>query len=283
MGIALRPSDRSRTQVLNLSPEAKVPEPWPESKAPVATGHRGGARHRPRHRAAAAGRWLARQRRRPARHRAFARLRQVAAHRDRSKATLPTSRPRGRRSRRSTEKFGRLDAVVSNAGIMVRKPISRAHADGMAQSHRHQPDRGLPARPRGRKAAARGAAARSSLIASTRALMSEPNTESYSATKGGLVALTHALAVSLGPDVRVNCVSPGWIVVRARRAGRVAAQGSRAASRRPRRQAQGHRRDRRLPAGRRARRLHHRRQFHRRRRHDAEDDLRGIAVRLIVL
>ena len=42
--------------------------------------------------------------------------------------------------------------------------------------------------------------------------MSEPNTESYSASRGGLVALTHALAVSLGPDVRVNCVSPGWIV-----------------------------------------------------------------------
>ncbi len=41
--------------------------------------------------------------------------------------------------------------------------------------------------------------------------MSEPNTESYAATKGGLVALTHALAVSLGPDIRVNCVSPGWI------------------------------------------------------------------------
>jgi NAD(P)-dependent dehydrogenase (short-subunit alcohol dehydrogenase family) len=48
-------------------------------------------------------------------------------------------------------------------------------------------------------------------IASTRAAMSEPDTESYAATKGGLVALTHALAISLGPDVRVNCVSPGWI------------------------------------------------------------------------
>ena len=51
-------------------------------------------------------------------------------------------------------------------------------------------------------------------IASTRALMSEPNTESYAASKGGLVALTHALAISLAPEVRVNCISPGWIVVR---------------------------------------------------------------------
>jgi hypothetical protein len=41
--------------------------------------------------------------------------------------------------------------------------------------------------------------------------MSEPDTESYSASKGGLVALTHALAISLAPDVRVNCISPGWI------------------------------------------------------------------------
>lgn len=50
-------------------------------------------------------------------------------------------------------------------------------------------------------------------IASTRALMSEPGGEAYAASKGGLIALTHALAVSLGPEVRVNCVSPGWIEV----------------------------------------------------------------------
>jgi NAD(P)-dependent dehydrogenase (short-subunit alcohol dehydrogenase family) len=48
-------------------------------------------------------------------------------------------------------------------------------------------------------------------IASTRALQSEPNTEAYSASKGGVVALSHAMAMSLGPRVRVNCVSPGWI------------------------------------------------------------------------
>lgn len=49
-------------------------------------------------------------------------------------------------------------------------------------------------------------------IASTRALMSEPNTEAYAASKGGLVALTHSLAISLAPRrIRVNCISPGWI------------------------------------------------------------------------
>lgn len=48
-------------------------------------------------------------------------------------------------------------------------------------------------------------------VASTRALQSEPETEAYAAAKGGIIALTHALAVSLGPRLRVNCIAPGWI------------------------------------------------------------------------
>jgi NAD(P)-dependent dehydrogenase (short-subunit alcohol dehydrogenase family) len=48
-------------------------------------------------------------------------------------------------------------------------------------------------------------------LGSTRALQSEPHTEAYAATKGAIVALSHALAISLGPEVRVNCISPGWI------------------------------------------------------------------------
>lgn len=48
-------------------------------------------------------------------------------------------------------------------------------------------------------------------ISSTRDRMSQPNTESYTAAKGGIAALTHALAVSLSGRVRVNSISPGWI------------------------------------------------------------------------
>jgi NAD(P)-dependent dehydrogenase (short-subunit alcohol dehydrogenase family) len=49
-------------------------------------------------------------------------------------------------------------------------------------------------------------------ISSTRALMSEVNSEAYAASKGGIVALTHAMAASFSSDnIRVNCISPGWI------------------------------------------------------------------------
>jgi NAD(P)-dependent dehydrogenase (short-subunit alcohol dehydrogenase family) len=52
-------------------------------------------------------------------------------------------------------------------------------------------------------------------IASTRAFQSEPDTEAYAAAKGGIVSFTHALAMSVGPEIRVNCISPGWIAVSA--------------------------------------------------------------------
>ncbi|SRR6266540_1300202 len=109
-----------------------------------------------------------------------------------------------------TETFGRLDGLVSNAGIMVRKPLSRLSPDDW---HRVI-DVNLTAAfllARASERALRAAKGAIVTIASTRALMSEPGTESYAASKGGLVALTHALAISLGPSVRVNCVSPGWI------------------------------------------------------------------------
>ena len=48
-------------------------------------------------------------------------------------------------------------------------------------------------------------------ISSSRDRMSQPQTESYTAAKGGIAALTHAMAVSLAGKIRVNSISPGWI------------------------------------------------------------------------
>jgi NAD(P)-dependent dehydrogenase (short-subunit alcohol dehydrogenase family) len=107
-------------------------------------------------------------------------------------------------------RFGRLDAIVSNAGIMIRKPLRNLSLDAWRQVI----DTNLTATflfARAAERALRRSKGAIVTIASTRATMSELNTESYAASKGGLVALTHALAVSLGPEVRVNCVSPGWI------------------------------------------------------------------------
>jgi NAD(P)-dependent dehydrogenase (short-subunit alcohol dehydrogenase family) len=109
-----------------------------------------------------------------------------------------------------TAQEGRLDGLICNAGINIRKPISeltlpewsRVVATNLTSTFLLVRAAEVLLR------AARGAVV---TIASTRAHMSEPNTEAYAASKGGLVALTHALAVSLGPDVRVNCISPGWI------------------------------------------------------------------------
>ncbi|MGX9963258.1 SDR family oxidoreductase [Roseomonas sp. F4] len=105
---------------------------------------------------------------------------------------------------------GRLDGLVSNAGFMIRKPIRELSlAEWSAVIATNLTATFLLVREA--EAMLRAAKGAVVTIASTRAIQSEPNTESYAASKGGLVALTHALAVSLGPDVRVNCVSPGWI------------------------------------------------------------------------
>ena len=110
------------------------------------------------------------------------------------------------------ERFGQLDGIVSNAGIMIRKPIRQL----TIAEWRRVLDVNLTAAFLLAKAAERPLTQTKGAfvsIASTRAAMSEPNTEAYSASKGGLVALTHALAISLAP-VRVNCVSPGWIATK---------------------------------------------------------------------
>lgn len=107
----------------------------------------------------------------------------------------------------------RLDALICNAGFMIRKPLADLSlAEWNAVLATNLTSTFLLVRAaEGLLRAAMGAVV---TIASTRAHMSEPDTESYAASKGGLLALTHALAVSLTPDVRVNCISPGWIVTK---------------------------------------------------------------------
>ena len=107
-------------------------------------------------------------------------------------------------------RLGRIDAIVSNAGIGVFEPMPNTTLESWNQVLATN----LTATFLLAKAAAadlKGTRGAIVTIASTRAHMSEPGTLAYSASKGGLVALTHALAMTLAPDVRVNCVSPGWI------------------------------------------------------------------------
>jgi len=114
---------------------------------------------------------------------------------------------------RALERFGRLDGVVCNAGISRNKPIAKLTLE---EWHRVL-DVNLTAAflfARAAEQPLRRSKGAMVLIASSRALMSEANTEAYSASKGALVALTHALAISFAPDVRVNCISPGWIRTR---------------------------------------------------------------------
>jgi NAD(P)-dependent dehydrogenase (short-subunit alcohol dehydrogenase family) len=107
----------------------------------------------------------------------------------------------------------RLDALICNAGVMVRKPIADLSlAEWSSVLTINLTSTFLLVRAA--ETMLRAAKGVVVTIASSRARMSEPDTESYSASKGGLVALTHALAISLGPDVRVNCISPGWIVTK---------------------------------------------------------------------
>ncbi len=112
----------------------------------------------------------------------------------------------------SVEKFGNIYSLINNAAIHINKPIDKLSYE----EWNHTISVNLSgaflcskyAVPHLKKT-------KGSIInmSSTRAFQSEPNTEAYSASKGGIFSLTHALAMSLGPEIRVNSISPGWIDV----------------------------------------------------------------------
>jgi len=104
-----------------------------------------------------------------------------------------------------------VDLLVNNAGIASpdRGPITELSLD----EWRKVTDSHLTAAFLMTRAAVPLMGEGASIInmLSTRAFMSEKNTEAYAASKGGLFGITHALAVSLGPKIRVNGIAPGWI------------------------------------------------------------------------
>ncbi|KPN20539.1 hypothetical protein AO715_11880 [Xanthomonas sp. Mitacek01] len=109
--------------------------------------------------------------------------------------------------------FGRIDGLVNNAGpadpvvddlpqlsLADWRRFIDGHLTGTFLCSKHA----LPALRESRGAIVN--------IASSRVLQSEPHTEAYASAKGGIDGFTHALAISEGPRVRVNAISPGWIV-----------------------------------------------------------------------
>lgn len=117
---------------------------------------------------------------------------------------------------RTVDELGCPDVLVNNAGILRNRPFLELPAADF--------DRVIAVNLRGtflcsqytaQRMVEHGRGGAIINIASTRAFMSEPGTEAYTASKGGIVALTHGMAISLGPyGIRVNSVSPGWIETR---------------------------------------------------------------------
>ncbi len=113
---------------------------------------------------------------------------------------------------KSAKKFGSVLGLINNAAILHNKPVTELSLEEW--------NRVIGVNLTGSFLCAKHATpylkeTNGSIInlCSTRAFQSEADTEAYSASKGGIYSLTHSLAVSLGPEVRVNCISPGWIDV----------------------------------------------------------------------
>jgi len=113
--------------------------------------------------------------------------------------------------KQTVETFGGIDILINNAGVSRFKSffeLSVTEWDDVINTNL----RGafLCAQAAAKKMRGNGGSIVN--LASTRAFMSEPNTESYTASKGGIYALTHGLALTLQEEkITVNAISPGWI------------------------------------------------------------------------
>jgi len=109
--------------------------------------------------------------------------------------------------------YGRIDILINNAGISYFKSpydLSTEEWDDVINTNLRSVFLGSREAAKYMRLNKEGGSIVN--IASTRAIMSEPNSEAYAASKGGIVAITHALAASFSKDrITVNAISPGWI------------------------------------------------------------------------
>lgn len=112
------------------------------------------------------------------------------------------------------ERYGKVDILINNAGITNHTESTTLFTRRVEEFEKVMRVNVTGAYMCAKYAASHMAEGSSIInIVSTRAFMSEPHTEPYSASKGALLALTHSLASSLAHKVRVNAISPGWIDV----------------------------------------------------------------------
>ena len=116
------------------------------------------------------------------------------------------------------EEWGDLDVVVNNVGIGGFEPITATSVEHFEQVlNTNLRSAFITARLLAIHREGQGATnpyGRIVNLCSTRYLQSEPHSEAYAASKGGIWSMTHALAVSLAPyHITVNCIAPGWISV----------------------------------------------------------------------
>lgn len=109
-------------------------------------------------------------------------------------------------------KFYRLEILVNNVGISKNVPIENLEIDQWNEIINVNLRSFFITSKEFYKMNKNSSYGRIINIASTRAFMSEANTEAYSASKGGIIALSHSLAISFSKtNITVNCISPGWI------------------------------------------------------------------------
>ncbi|MNH82992.1 Glucose 1-dehydrogenase 4 [compost metagenome] len=109
--------------------------------------------------------------------------------------------------------FGRIDILINNAGVSRWKsPYELELEEWDDVLNTNVRSCFLATREAARHMTALGIQGSVVNISSPRATMSEPNSEAYAASKGAIISLSHAMAISLGKDgIKVNSISPGWI------------------------------------------------------------------------